>query len=218
MSNPSWSYPLYLIPHEGGYVSIVSAETHRGSDQLLAVFTEEQRVREFMVHVGIDAAPFLLHNDREFIWMLRRLNDPVTRVTFDPAAEKDADQPGWTLSLESLLKNHLEADYSPWNYPIFVIAQDSGFVSIKGESDDGRPLIAIAVFTSHEKAETYLKATDEEGSLCELADMKQTRQFLGGLAIEVFSVALDVIAVSDRRIASHCFDIATLMEKYLVSE
>ena len=120
--------------------------------------------------------------------------------------------------METLLEKYLEADYSPWNYPVYVIAQESGFVSIEGETNDGRPLTAVGVFTTKEKADTYLKATGEEGSLCKLENMQQARKFLSGMSINVFSVALDLVAFADKRVASHCFDIETLLEKYLVKE
>ncbi|MCH5376340.1 MAG: hypothetical protein JJ992_20410, partial [Planctomycetes bacterium] len=71
--------------------------------------------------------------------------------------------------------------------------------------------------TSCEKAETYLQSAEEAGDLLELKDMNAARRFLSSLALEVFSVAIDPVVQDSTRTAKYCFDIATLLEKYLVS-
>ncbi len=211
----SWDYPVYLVPHGTGYVSIfVSGDS---TEQMLVVYTREQSAVDFMEDHGLAGTPRPLQNAREFRWLLEALRAPVTRVAFDPVIKQRQASPRWEVGVQSLLNDHLAADFSPWNYPVYVIAQDTGFACIRGRASDGRPLTAVAVFTSSEKATAYLESAEETGELCELADMNLTRRFLSSLALEVFSVALDPVVEHSTRTAKYCFDIATLLEKYLVA-
>jgi hypothetical protein len=212
----SRDYPIYLVPHGGGYASIVDPQAE--SVQLLVVYTEEQDAADFMIQFGLPGSPRALHNDREFLWLLQSLQSPVTQVAFDPRPVEQQVNSRWTVSVQSLMEDHLAADYSPWSYPIFVIATDCGFTSIQGQASDGRPILAVAVFTKASKARAYLEAAEETGTLCKLADMDQARRFLESLALEVFAVAVDPVVTDEKRSAKHCFDIATLLEKYLVRE
>ncbi|MCL4207349.1 MAG: hypothetical protein KJ000_33115 [Pirellulaceae bacterium] len=213
--NITWSYPIYLIPHGAGYVSILARD---GSvDQMLVVYTCEQSAIEFMDNHGLPGEPRPLQNGREFRWLLDALRKPVTRVAFDPQIIERQAHPRWELPVKTLRDEHLSADFSPWNYPVYVIAQGTGFVSIDGRTSDGRPLTAIAFFTSSGRATEYLTNAGETGELCELPDMRLTRRFLDRLALEVFAVAVDPVVDEAGRRAKHCFDIATLLEKYLVA-
>jgi hypothetical protein len=125
--------------------------------------------------------------------------------------------PRWEVPVKTLRDEHLSADLSPWNYPVYVIAQGTGFASIHGCASDGRPLTAIAFFTTSERACDYLRDAGETGELCELTDLRLTRRFLDRLALEIFAVAVDPVVDDAGRTAKYCFDIATLLEKYLVA-
>jgi hypothetical protein len=213
--NISWTYPVYLIPHEAGYVSIVAND---GSvDQMLVVYTCEQAAIAFMDDHGLPGVPRPLANGREFRWLLDALRKPVTRVAFDPQIADRRAHPRWEVPVKTLRDEHLSADLSPWNYPVYVIAQGTGFASIHGRASDGRPLTAIAVFTTSERACDYLRDAGETGELCELTDLRLTRRFLDRLALEIFAVAVDPVVDDAGRTAKYCFDIATLLEKYLVA-
>jgi hypothetical protein len=213
--NNTWIYPVYLIPHGAGYVSI--AANDGSDDQMLVVYTSEQSAAGFMDDHGLPGTPRPLRNDREFCWLLDALRAPVTRVAFDPRVVDRRAHPRWEIPVKTLRDEHLSADFSPWNYPVYAVAQDTGFASIHGRASDGRPLTAIAFFTSPERARAYLRAAGEAGELCELPDMRLARRFLDSLALEVFAVAVDPVADQSARTAEFCFDIATLLEKYLVA-
>lgn len=211
----SWNYPIYLIPHQTGYVSILADD---GSDQqMLVVYTCRESAAEFMDDHGLPGQPRALQNAREFRWLLDALRAPVTQVAFDPRVVQRHARTRWKVSIPALRDKHLTADFSPWNYPIYVVAQDTGFACIQGQASDGRPLMAIALFTSSERAEDYLESTGESGQLCKVGDMALARRLLDSLPLEVFSVAIDPVVDNSVRKARHCFDIATLLEKYLVA-
>ena len=65
-------YPLFLVPLEAGYVSVVEPGSDDSQTYYLAVFTEEQRAEEFMQTCGIDGEPRPLHNAREFAWLVQK--------------------------------------------------------------------------------------------------------------------------------------------------
>jgi hypothetical protein len=207
--NITWNYPIYLIPHQAGYVSIAAND---GSDeQMLVVYTCEASAASFMQDHGLPGTPRPLRNAREFGWLLDALRAPVTRVAFDPEVTDRRANPRWEIPVHELCGKHLAADFSPWNYPVYVAAQDTGFACIQGQASDGRPLTAIAVFTSSERAQTYLQDAGVSGQLCELADMPSTRRFLRALALEIFAVAVDPVVDQAGSKAKYCFDIATLL-------
>lgn len=211
----TWKYPIYLIPHQTGYVSIWADDG--SDDQMLVVYTCEESAAEFMDDHGLPGQPRPLQNAREFRWLLDALHAPVTQVAFDPRVEQRRARTRWKISIAVLRDEHLDADFSPWNYPIYAIAQDTGFACIQGQASDGRPLTAIALFTSSARAERYLESAGEDGQLCEVGDMTLARRLLDSLPLDVFSVAIDPVVDDSVRKARHCFDIATLLEKYLIS-
>ncbi|MBC8353538.1 MAG: hypothetical protein H8E66_16185 [Planctomycetes bacterium] len=215
-----WEYPIYLIPHGGGYVSMVdpTAESENVPTQMLVVYTQSEVAVQFMSEFGIEDTPRMLFNDREFSWLLRSLRAPVTDVAFDPSPLGDKIDARWQLAVSELLTEHLTADYSPWNYPVYAIAQESGFVSIDGADSSGERLRVLGLFSSEEKANDYLLAADELGELCMLTNLDETRAFLSALTKQIEAVALDPTVEPDQRAAKHCFPLDTLLNKYLVRE
>jgi hypothetical protein len=159
-----------------------------------------------------------LNNDREFAWLLQGLRDPVTHVAFDPVIDEGAVETRWSVPVRELVDDHLRGDFSPWNYPSFVVARPRGFASIEGQIGDGQSQKAVAVFTSREKAESYLKDTAEDGTVCELVNMEEARHFLERLEVQVAAVAIDPTVEDNRLAAKYCFRIATLLDKYLVRD
>ncbi len=212
-----WEYPIYLVPHGGGYASIVDPQCER-STQLLAVFTAADLSMQFMMRFSILATPRPIHNDREFGWLLQSLQAPVTKVVFDPAPVEESINPRWQFAVDELLQRHLTRDYSPWNYPVFVVAQETGFLSINGQTSAGQEIVAIGVFTLREKVEEYLAASGETGTLCEITNIEDARAFLSGLDEQVVAVALNPQFVEGRYTARHCFELTTILDKYLASD
>lgn len=215
-----WEYPIYLIPHGNGYASMVDPSTSPDAApiQMLVVYTESEVAVQFMAEFGMDDTPRMLFNDREFSWFLQSLRAPVTEVAFDPSPLGDKVDARWQVAVRELLDDHLTTDYSPWNYPVYAIAQDIGFVSIDATGSGGEPLTVLGLFTSEDKAKTYLKAANETGELCELTDLDEAKTFLTALTELIAAVALDPVVEEDQRTAKHCFPLDTLLNKYLVRE
>lgn len=216
----SWQYPLYLIPHGSGFASIVDPEGGELPEQLLVVHSDADEAAAFMVEFGLLGNPRKLANDREFSWLLRRLQHPVTRVAFDPRPLPQQVNARLTLGVQEILQQHLRVDFSPWSYPVFVIAQEQGFASIQLESapHETEPTTALSLFTNREKAESYLEAAGETGTLCELTDLQLTRRLFEFLADEVAAVAMNPHVDNHRRLARHTFNMTTLLERYLIHE
>ena len=212
-----WEYPVYLIQYGGGYVSVVGSGPGADEAQMLAVFTQQQAAVDFMHTCDVPGEPRALENAREFGWLLQSLRRPVTRVAFDPEPGQKDVQARWIVDVHSLLQDHLVMDMSPWNYPVFVIAQEAGFACIMGEANDVRQWTALCLFTTAEKARAYLELVEEDGTIQSLADRQQTRELLIELADSASAVALDPVVKAEQRSAQYCFSIQTLLEKYLVT-
>lgn len=213
----TWHYPLYLIPLDGGYVSVVGAQPEVSPVHHLAVFTSEDLAMSFMQHCAILGAPRPLRNAREFGWLLQSLRHPVTQVTFDPQPDSAHVASRWTATVEDLLQHHLVPDNSPWNYPVFVVRQQRGYASILGQSPDGMRWTAVGLFTLRGKAEAYLQASHAEGTICELGEVAEVRALLREMAATATAVALDPTISEGRHSAAHCFSIQTLLDRYLTA-
>ncbi len=212
-------YPLYLLPLEAGYVSVVDQEDGESPVYYLAIFTTVPAAGEFIEKCGIECEPRELHNSRELAWLLQSLRDPVHHVAFNPVADTAAvvESP-WKVSVQDLLKHSIRVDYSPWNYPVYVIEQPAGFVSIEGAASSGQPIRAVGLFTSRVKAETYLSESGESGTILRLDNMQQARSFLSHIASAVCAVALDLVVKDGQQSAKYCFSIQTILDKYLVRD
>ncbi|MDP7015399.1 MAG: hypothetical protein QGG36_06350 [Pirellulaceae bacterium] len=211
----TWNYPIYLLPHQGGYASIVDPDGGADPDYHLVVYTDEEIAESQMAAFGLLGDPRPLHNDREFGWLLQSLQGPVRKVSFDPKPIEQNVNARWTVEVAALLADHLHPDNSPWNYPIFAIAEGAGFASIAGPAANGG-VMALALFTTEERVHSYMKSSSEEGTICRLENLQEAVRFLRGLRDYVEAVALDPTVEDGRHAAQYCFTIDTLLEKYLV--
>lgn len=224
-----FEYPLYLIPLETGYVSVVESNTETESQAeknhtyYLAVFTGHDRAEGFMETYGLEGSPQPLHNGREVAWAAQSLREPVNNMAFDPSSESattDSEhvEANWKVSVQELLDNHIVVDYSPWNYPVFLIEQQDGYASVEGRASTGEEMRAVGLFTTREKAEKFLQNADETGHIRSLDTMQQAREFLESLLPDVVAVALDLTVDHNQRSAEYCFSVRTVLDKYLVEQ
>lgn len=232
-----WDYPIYLIRHGGGYASIVDPnaappdpgavgeqeEQEAGEssganvpDQMLVVFTQEDSARRFMIQFNMMGEPSTLGNGREFRTLVGCLQDPVNWVIFNPEPDGVELNADWKVHRSELIGS-IKVDFSPWNYPIFAVNHESGFASIEG-GDASNPMVALAVFTSEEKAESYANQLYSKAKTVCLFDLDFTRSFLDNLNETINAVALDPIIEDGRHSAKYCFSLDRLMDKYLVEE
>ncbi len=211
----SWQYPLYLLPNDPGYASLV--DTNDGAPvQSLIVCTAPQLAIELMAQFSILGSPRALRSPREFRWLLESVKAPVTHVVFDPQPTDDAVNAQWRAAVTELLTDYLPTDNSPWDYPVFAIGQTSGFACIEAAPDEPSAMRAIGLFTSTSSAEAYLHDAGQEGDLLELTDLDATVTFLSALQADVAAVALDPRVIDGRHTAECCLGIDVLLSKYLV--
>ena len=212
----TWTYPLFLIAHGGGYASITNSNSADDAQALVA-FEEEQAALDFMGECRILGMPTPLRNAREFNWLLQSTRPPVVDVIFNPSAKLDeVASNSWCIAIRELRDRHLVVDNSPWSYPVYVIAQDDGFVSITGQDQSGNPIVAIGLFADAQRVTEYLQAAAQDGTPCELKNLEETRSFLTRMAKETGAVAWNPTVQGGQRSATHCFPIRTLLEKYLI--
>ncbi|HMO15102.1 MAG TPA: hypothetical protein PKD64_13380 [Pirellulaceae bacterium] len=211
-----WNFPLYIIPLQGGFASVADNADAHGTQRLL-VFSKRETAILFIASFELLSSPKPLNNERELGWLLRSLKQPVTGLLLDPNPRNPEASSGSSYLVEEVLAN-LRPDLSPWNYPIFVLATATGFVTIDGAAADGEYLSALAVFTDEERAEQYLTNSGETAELCALESMGDTVIFLRGLSNLIGAVALDPSIVDNHNTAKYAFSIDTLLNKYLVRE
>ncbi len=212
------AYPLYLVPLEAGYVSVVEPGDAEPDIVYLAIFTSEQAADEFIRDCGIESSPRALRNPREFAWLLQSLREPVKSVAFDPVADSSVVESPWKVTIADLLANHVAGDYSPWNYPVFVIRLMTGFVCVEGSTSEGKERRAVGLFTRRDKAEECLGNCGLDGTIVCLDDLQQVRGFLQSIPPDITAVAMDPVIEMGHQSAQYCFSIPTLLEKYLVTK
>lgn len=139
----TWKYPLYIIPLTTGYASVIDSQDPGQPVHYLVIFTELEKAERVMAQWEISGSPRALSNAREFGWLLRSLQAPVSQIALDPEPTDDEVNARWSISVDEMLEQHLVVDYSPWSYPVYVLAQKDGFACIKGlvlTGDNWRPL------------------------------------------------------------------------------
>lgn len=209
----TWQYPLQVIQHQGGYVSLVGDDVSEEPCQSLAVFASEESALCFMQQFNILGVPRSLRNDREFAWLLESLRDPVAQVAFEPQPDGAEINPRWAANIGVLLTEYLTPDNSPWNYPAYVLAVETGFASIRFPDDLGAPKVALVLFTTREKAECCVEQT-HEGTLCELKNAEDAKRFLTAVSDVIDAVAIDPTMDESHLGTKHCFLLDTLLNKY----
>ena len=140
-------------------------------------------------------------------------------MVFDPQPENKRVNGRAVISVEALLADYLKPDLSPWNYPVFAVATDDGFVSIDSDDGAGEVMTLLTLFTEKELATDYLEQTQQTGTLCRLGDVDQARTFLSSVDSSLaVAVALDPVVEGEQQTAKYCFAIEILLQKYLIPE
>ena len=210
------NYPLYLIALDGGYVSVVDADGAEPRPHYLAVFTTEEAAETFTQRCELLGAIKELRNARDFAWLLQSVRPPVTRVAFDPEPLSLTVQGRWLVDIQEMLNEHLLIDYSPWNYPAYVIRQPNGYASIHGQTSHGSQWTAVSIFTAREKADAFLTASGGPGEVEEVTSLAAARSLLESLTEVAQAVAIDPTIEEDRHNAQHCLGLQNVLDKYLV--
>ncbi len=230
-------YPLYLLHHGPGYVSLVDVQsTAQPPPQALAVFSTYELAADFVEQMAGFAGIKAIKNAREFQWLLTSLKEPVVQVVLNPAIDRPEIVGVWRRTISELLERHIEIDNSPWNYPVYMLrgvsegspersatsfashVKTGGWSSIRaGASSHWFEFVVL--FTSQKLAETYRSAiADEDGwlELISLADMWALRERLVDLGAEIAGVAVNPTFEAGVRKCDSCLEIGRLLEHYLV--
>ncbi len=232
----NWTYPVYLIRHAGGYASVavdpvsvdpvsvdpVSIDHDQpGPRFAICVFTTEALGRRFVEAVEIEGENRAVRSDREFAQLLRALKEPFTTVVFDAEPAETEINEKWRVDVSTLLEDHLPWADSPWDYPVYVLAQNSGnrgvdYASIEADVADRGPLLAIGLFLKKVAVDQYRQAADNDGRPQALDTPKQLADFLRDLPSSVTAVALNPRVVDGKHVARQCLSTSNLLEKILM--
>jgi uncharacterized protein (DUF952 family) len=215
-------YPLYLLHHGPGYVSLVDIEsTDEPQPQALAVFGSYERAVDFVEQMAGLAGIRAIKNAREFQWLLTSLTEPVVEAVLDPAIDRPEIVGVWRRRVTELLARDIEIDNSPWNYPVYLLksrGEKSGWSSI--QAGGGSHWFSFMVmFTGKKLANAYQREIESEDGMSELIsvpDMWRLREHLLELGTEIAGVAINPTVEAGVRKSAQCLEIGRLLEHYLL--
>lgn len=214
-------YPLYLLHHGPGYVSLVDvASAADPQPQALALFGSYERAVEFVEQMAGFAGIRAIKNAREFQWLLTSLKEPVVEAVLDPAMDRPEIVGVWRRTVAELLEWGIEIDNSPWNYPVYLlksIGGQRGWSSIQVGAGSNW-FSFIVMFTSEKLAPAYLAEIEGEDGPLELVlvpDMWSLRERLVSLGPEIAGVAINPTVAAGVRKCENCLEIGRLLGHYL---
>ncbi len=214
----SWKYPIFVIRHNGGFASAPLSGDGDEPVVALMLFTEEPAAEAFMKAVELDGEVRSLGNDREVAYLIAALRHPCTSVMFNPTLEGDAVIGQWTVDIATLAEKHLPLARSPWDYPVYVLAEGEGYSSITADVPGRGQVVALALFTDAARADSYSESAGIETRRRSLNTPDQLRKLLVELPQNVTVVAIDPLVTDGRRQAKTCVEISVLLEKYLPND
>ncbi|MBL8890557.1 MAG: DUF952 domain-containing protein [Planctomycetaceae bacterium] len=219
---PRLCYPLYLLHHGPGYVSLVDVHSSQEPQpQALALFSSYEKAADFVEQMGGLAGIKAIRNGKELQWLLTSLSEPVTDTVLDPAVDRPEIVGAWRRSVAELLESAIEIDNSPWNYPVYLLkSRDAqrGWSSIQAGTRSNW-FSFLALFTGESLARGYQQAVEDEDGVCELVsipDMWRLREHLLEMGTGIAGVAVNPQVEDGVRKCANCLEIGRLLEHYLV--
>jgi hypothetical protein len=211
----TWHYPLFVIRCGDGFAA-VHVESQTDEPQFaVTVFTSEARCNAFVETVEIEGMAGQLNNDREFAALVTALSPPFTAIVFNATVEGDQVNADWQVGIADLVTRHLPLARSPWDYPVFVLREPTGYTSISGAGQDAAALHAVGLFTRHELAEGFAEAAGLQATVETLTDPKSLAGLLVGLPESVSAAAFNPVVENDQPMAKHCLNIGDILRKHL---
>lgn len=216
------SYPLYLLHHGPGYVSLVDVESRREPQpQALALFSSYEKAASFVEQMGGLAGIKAIRNGKELQWLLTSLTEPVVESVLDPAVDRPEIAGIWRRSVAELLARGIEIDNSPWNYPIYLLKSievERGWSSIQAGAASTW-FSFVVLFTAEKLALGYQQEIQRDDGLSELVavpDMWRLREHLLEMGPRIAGVAVNPSVEDGVRKCANCLEIGRLLEHYLV--
>jgi uncharacterized protein (DUF952 family) len=217
----SLQFPLYLLHHGPGYVSLVDVQSQSDPQpQSLALFGTYERAAEFVEQMAGFAGIKAIRNARELQWLLSSLKEPVVEAVLDPAIDRPEIVGTWRRTVRELLEWHIQIDRSPWNYPVYLLRStgtERGWSLIR--AGGGKHWFSfVAMFTSDTWAENYRRQVEDEDGPHELVkagSMQILRAILEELGSEIAGVAVNPEFEQGVRKCENCLEIGRLLGHYL---
>jgi uncharacterized protein (DUF952 family) len=226
-------YPLYLLHHGPGYISLVDVTAAtEPPPQALALFSSHDLAADFIEQMVGLAGIKALRSGRELQWLLASLQAPVVEAVLDPALDRPEIAGVWRRSVRELLEEHVEIDNSPWHYPVYLLRRpveaetgrraaaggELGWSSISAGGDSQRFLF-VALFTDERLVTEYRVATEGEDGWPEVVEVggrMELRGILAALGRQIAGVAVNPTVAAGVRKCENCLEIGRLLDHYLV--
>lgn len=226
-------YPLFVLHHGPGYVSLVDASAGgEPPPQALALFSSHGLAAEFVERMVGFAGIKTLRNGRELQWLLASLKYPVSDAVLDPAMDRPEIAGVWRRTIRELVEEHIEIDHSPWVYPIYLLRQTHGDVVSKegggrlgwssiSAGEASNRFVFVAMFTDELAACEYRERTESEdgwSQVVEVTGRVALREILVGLGAEIAGVAVNPSVEAGVRKCGNCLEIGRLLDHYLTAD
>ncbi len=211
-------YPIYLCSHKGGFASIghETADDGEFTSFAIVMFSSTEKLERFLAAAGIEGEPLAVESEKLFIRFLYKLQAPFTAIAFDPLPDVAGSHALWTVSVQSLLQEHLPLAQSPWEYPLYALSGVDDWEMIDGARSDGDSMFLLCLFCSEQTATAYADALDKKVTPQEIETPEALRLLVSGLLPAITAVAFDpAIGEDGTPIAGTCMSSDTILEKYI---
>jgi hypothetical protein len=211
----TWHYPLFVVRCGDGFAAVQVESTTDQPQFAVTVFTDEGQCNAFVETHAIEGEAGQLNNDREFAALVTALSPPFTAIVFNATAEEDQVSSDWQVGIADLVTKHLPLARSPWDYPLFVLREPTGYTLISGAGQDAAALHAIGLFTRRDLAEGFAEAAGLQAAVESLTEPRSLAGLLVDLPESVSAAAFNPVVEDDQPTAKHCLNIGDILRKHL---
>lgn len=220
-------FPLHVVLIEdSGFACLTTdAHTEENPEYAVALFPEEASAEAFIEQVGIDKAEVrTVHSMSDFVRFLKMFAKPHTHIAWNPQITGEHVKTDWIDSMENIIaqlppisSDPEEKRPAPWRYPAFLVTDESGknFVAISTVMPDKKPVKAVVMFSSSERAKKYRDESPLKGLKIQTIENHETMRGIFEKWRDQFNaVVIDPLITNQSEQSALCLWIDSLWEKY----
>ena len=229
--NFNLTLPIHVVLIEDSGFACLSTDSHteQNPEYAVAFFPEESRAEEFIQKVGIENAEVrTVYSMADLVRFLKMFAKPHTHFAWNPQIIDDHVKTEWIDSIDSILgqlppvsPDPEEKRPAPWRYPAYVVTDETGknFVAIGTTMPDKKPVKAVVLFSSSDRAKKYRDESPIKGLKIQKIENHETMRTIFETWLNQFNaVVIDPIITHDGGEQSAlCLWTESLWEKYFTN-
>ncbi|MDA7951291.1 MAG: hypothetical protein MPJ24_07355 [Pirellulaceae bacterium] len=224
MAHP-WKFPLYILPHGGGYVSLMRSQYRlategpkgEGGNQeekedhlAVVLFDDLSLAGDFQEAAGISAPLSSLKRPEDFAEFVRGLTDKTPTVILNPQLKEGELIVEAQAKAVELLARELPSPGIRWGLPLYLLQQKEGWFSLCGTGQDGKQQQAVAAFTQKKALLSVQEELSLVGEIVSLGSLERLNTFLGEIGEEATALAFNPTVEGGRLRASYAITVIGL--------